>query len=130
MKKLIMMLAFFGCVFAGKAQQDPAYSMYMFNGLYINSPYAGSHEGVSMVAIYRHQWVGMDGGPRVANISAHMPFKRTQYGLGLTLSNDKIGLSNNFSVTPAFSYRIKIKQSRLCFGVQASFAYFYRNNDK
>jgi len=128
MKKIVTTFAFFICIVAAKAQQDPAYSMYMFNGLFINPAYAGSHEVVSLVGIYRHQWVGMDGGPRTANISAHMPFKRSQYALGLTASNDKIGLSNTFSFTPAFSYRLKIKQTRLCFGVQASFAYFYRNN--
>jgi type IX secretion system PorP/SprF family membrane protein len=98
--------------------------------LYVTPAYAGSHEVVSLVGIYRHQWVGMDGAPRTVNVSAHMPFKRTQYALGLTLANDKIGLSNNFSFTPAFSYRLKIKQTRLCFGIQASFAYFYRDNSK
>ena len=50
--------------------------------------------------------------------------------MGAVISNDKIGLSNNFSFTPSFAYRIKIKQSRLCFEVQTSFAYFYRNNAK
>lgn len=129
MKKIVTAFALFMCIVAAKAQQDPAYSMYMFNGLFINPAYAGSHEVVSLVAIYRHQWVGMEGAPRTVNASAHMPFKRTQYALGLTVSNDKIGLNNTFSFTPAFSYRLKIKQSRLCFGVQASFAYFYRNNN-
>ena len=128
MKKIIIALAFLGCVFVTKAQQDPAYSMYMFNGLFINPAYAGSHEVISLVGIYRHQWAGIDGAPRTANLSVHMPFKRTQYAMGLVVSNDKIGLGNTFSFTPSFSYRIKIKDSRLCFGLQASLAYFYRNN--
>ncbi len=51
--------------------------------------------------------------------------------IGLTVSNDKLGLSNNFSVTPAFAYRLRLpKDNRLCFGIQASFNYFYQNGAK
>jgi type IX secretion system PorP/SprF family membrane protein len=129
MKKIITCLAILLTLGGSlQAQQDPAYSMYMFNGLFINPAYAGSHEVVSLMAIYRHQWVGVDGAPRTENISVHMPFLRNQYAMGMIVSNDKIGLANTFSVTPSFSYRVKIKESKLCFGVQASFAYFYRNN--
>ncbi len=131
MKKLILSALFAVVASIGlKAQQDPAYSMYMFNGLFINPAYAGSHEVISLMGIYRHQWAGLEGAPRTANISVHTPLRRDQYGLGLTISNDKLGLSNTFQVTPAFAYRLKIKQSRLCFGIQASFAYFYQNNSR
>lgn len=129
MKKLLLSILMFTAVFTGvKAQQDPAYSMYMFNGLFLNPAYAGSQEAISVMAIYRHQWAGLEGAPRTANISVHTPFRRDQYAIGLTLTNDKIGLANTFSVTPAFSYRLRIKETRLCFGIQASFAYFYQNN--
>lgn len=129
MKKLIFSALFAIVAYGGlRAQQDPAYTMYMFNGLFINPAYAGSHEVVSLMGIYRHQWAGIEGAPRTANISVHSPLRRDQYGLGMVISNDKIGLSNTFSVTPSFSYRLKIKQSRLCFGIQASFQYFYQNN--
>lgn len=132
MKKLLLTTLLAVAVFAGiRAQQDAAYSMYMFNGLFINPAYAGSHEVISLMGIYRHQWVGIDGAPRTANISAHMPFRRDQYAIGLTVSNDKLGLSNNFSVTPAFAYRLRLpKDNRLCFGIQASFNYFYQNGAK
>jgi len=115
--------------FAGvKAQQDPNYSMYMFNGLFINPAYAGSQEVISLMAIYRDQWVGVDGAPQTANISVHTPLPRDQYALGLVVSNDKIGLANTLNFTPSFAYRLKLGKSRLCFGVQASFAYYYENN--
>lgn len=115
--------------FAGvKAQQDPNYSMYMFNGLFINPAYAGSQEVISLMAIYRDQWVGVDGAPQTANISVHTPLPQDQYALGLVVSNDRISLANTFNVTPSFAYRLKLGKSRLCFGVQASFAYYYENN--
>src|ERR1043165_4065518 len=130
MKKVITALALIISALLVRAQQDPAYSMYMFNGLFLNPAYAGSHEIISLVGIYRHQWVGVEGAPRTANISVHTAFRRTQYAIGGIISNDKIGLTNTFSVTPSFAYRVKIKQSRLCFGIQASLAYFYRNNSQ
>ena len=56
MKKLIFSTVLLVAVFTGaKAQQDPAYSMYMFNGLFLNPAYAGSSEAISVMAIYRHQ---------------------------------------------------------------------------
>jgi len=112
-----------------KAQQDPAYSMYMFNGLFINPAYAGSQEVISMMGIFRSQWVGVEGSPQTANISVHSPLRQDQYALGLVLSDDKLGLSNTFNVTPSFAYRLRLPgQTRLSFGVQASFAYYYQNN--
>jgi type IX secretion system PorP/SprF family membrane protein len=111
-----------------RAQQDATYSMYMFNGLFLNPAYAGSHEVISTTAIYRHQWAGFDGAPRTANISVHAPFKRDQYALGVTVTNDRLGLTNMFSVTPAFSYRIKVRKSRICLGVQAGFTYYQQRN--
>lgn len=124
MKRICFSILFLAAAFGIKAQQDAMYSMYMFNGLFLNPAYAGSHEVISLVGIYRHQWAGFDGAPRTANISVHSPFKQDQYALGATMMYDKLGLTNNFTFTPAFSYRLKIKKSRLCFGAQASFTYY------
>jgi len=129
MKKLIFSALMVAVAFTGlKAQQDPAYSMYMFNGLFINPAYAGSHDVMEVMGIFRDQWVGIDGAPKTTNVSINSPLRREQYALGLTLEDDKIGLSNTFTVTPAFSYRVRIKQSRLCFGVQTTLAYYNQNN--
>ncbi len=131
MKKLfISAFIIVASVVAVRAQQDPAYSMYMFNGLFINPAYAGSKEVLNVMGIFRDQWVGVDGAPKTTNVSINSPLRRDQYALGLVLSDDKIGLSNTFNVTPSFAYRLRIKQSRLCFGVQASLAYYYQNNSE
>ena len=69
MKKIILAIVFLSSMIAVRAQQDPAYSMYVFNGLFINPAYAGSHEVVSLMGIYRQQWVGLTA-LRVRAISA------------------------------------------------------------
>ena len=42
-----------------KAQQDPMYSQYMFNQLFINPAYAGSRDQASMSLIGRNLEVGV-----------------------------------------------------------------------
>ena len=129
MKKLIFSALMVAAAFTSlQAQQDPSYSMYMFNGLFLNPAYAGSREVLNVMGIVRDQWVGIDGAPKTANISVNSPLRRDQYALGLVISDDKIGLSNTLNFSPSFAYRLRIKQSRLCFGVSASFAYYNQNN--
>lgn len=120
----------FSAVVFVQAQQDAHYSLYMFNGLYLNPAYAGSHEVVDLMGIYRHQWAGIDGAPKSGNISVHGALPRNQYGLGLTISGDHLGLTTSFTATGSFAYRIKVKQTRICLGVQASATYYNQNNAK
>ncbi|MBS1595130.1 MAG: type IX secretion system membrane protein PorP/SprF [Bacteroidetes bacterium] len=127
MKKIYITIVILIAMVHAMAQQDPSYNMYMFNGLYLNPAYAGSNNVLSMVAMYRHQWVGVNGAPRTFNFSANSPLKRDQYALGLTIADDNLGLTNSFSVTPAFAYRPLVKNVRISIGVQASFTYFSKN---
>jgi type IX secretion system PorP/SprF family membrane protein len=129
MKKIIFGLILTTISMIAFGQQDAEYNMYMFNGLYINPAYAGSHDVLSTVGIYRHQWAGVDGAPRTVNISAHSPLRREQYALGGTISNDRLGLTDIFSANLAFAYRIKLKKDNmLSLGVQGGFSYYNQRN--
>src|SRR4051812_5346032 len=88
------------------AQQDAEYSMYRFNGLYINPAYAGSHEVINATAIYRNQWVKMPGAPQTASVAVHSPLKNNRLGLGLIYTYDQIGVSKTNSLNASFAYRI------------------------
>jgi type IX secretion system PorP/SprF family membrane protein len=126
MKKIIFSLLLAACFSqVVNAQQDGTYDMYLFNGLYLNPAYAGSQDVVSLVGIYRHQWAGIDGAPRTVNVSVNSPLRKEQYALGLTIANDRLGLTNSFSATGAFAYRIKIKKDNIiAIGVQAGVTYY------
>lgn len=108
-----------------QAQQDAEYSMYMFNGLYLNPAYAGSHEAPTLMAIYRHQWSGLEGAPRSFNLSGHSPFKRDQYALGGTIHYDQLGGQKKYKVDVDFAFRIPIKNedNKISFGVRAGVLY-------
>jgi type IX secretion system PorP/SprF family membrane protein len=130
MKKLIFsLLLAAGFAQVANAQQDATYDMYMFNGLYINPAYAGSQDVLNIVGIFRNQWTGLDGAPRTVNVSADAPLRRDQYALGLTIANDRLGLTNMFSATGVFAYRIKIKRDNIIsLGIQGGFTYYQQRN--
>jgi type IX secretion system PorP/SprF family membrane protein len=110
------------------AQQDATYNLYMFNGLYLNPAYAGSHEVADLMGIYRHQWAGVNGAPYSGNVSFHAPFRRNQYALGATVFAEHIGLMTSVNATVPFSYRIRAGKVKICLGIQPSVSYFSRDN--
>ncbi len=106
------------------AQQDAEYSMYQFNGLYINPAYSGSREAISATAVYRNQWVKMPGAPQTASVAVHSPLKNNHIGLGLIYTYDRIGVSKKNSVNASFAYRLAIgkkKKVKLSIGLSAGF---------
>ena len=102
-----------------EAQQDPMYSQYMFNGLSVNPAYAGIRETLTMAALYRKQWIGVDGAPTTFTFSMDTPIRNQKMALGLNLVQDKIGISNNMMINLAYAYRIVFSnQSLLSLGLQ------------
>lgn len=131
MKKLLIAAVVVGLSFVAKAQQDAHYSLYMFNGLFLNPAYAGSHEVIDLMGIYRHQWAGIDGAPRTGNISINAPLRRNEYALGLTLLGDRVGLQTSWSAIGSFAYRIPIKRKwKIALGISASATYYQQRNDQ
>ena len=102
------------------AQQDPMYSQYMFNGLSVNPAYAGVRGTASMTAMYRKQWVGIDGAPTTFTFSADAPVKNQRMALGMNLVQDKIGISNNLVLNLIYAYHIRFaNDAKLSLGLQA-----------
>lgn len=87
----------------------------------LNPAYAGSHESLSLTAISRHQWIGIDGAPSTQTFTAHSPVRNERVGLGLMLMRDKIGVTNHLSGNFAYSYKIPLRRGVLAAGLQVSF---------
>lgn len=113
----VLMLA----AIVGYAQQNAQFTQYMYNTININPAYAGSRGALSMFGLYRTQWVGLDGAPRTSCFSANTPFYNSNLGLGVSLVNDKIGPTNENSLSVDISYTINTSESmKLSFGVKAT----------
>jgi len=103
------------------AQQDAQYTQYMYNTIVVNPAYAGSRQAMSIFALHRNQWVGVDGAPVTNTFSINTPLNESKVGLGLSVVNDKIGISTENNIAADFSYTIPASEKyKVSFGLKAS----------
>ncbi|GAA3576481.1 type IX secretion system membrane protein PorP/SprF [Snuella lapsa] len=103
------------------AQQDPQYTHYMYNTMSVNPAYAGQREVFSVTALYRTQWVGIEGAPDTQTLGIHGPLRNKKIGLGLSIINDKLGPSSEVYAEANMSYTIPFNDrfTKLSFGIKA-----------
>lgn len=120
MKKNILILVLILSSLLGFSQQDAQFTQYMYNTSNINPAYAGSREVLSIFALHRTQWVGLDGAPITNNININTPIG-SKIGVGLGIVNDRIGVSDENNISADFSYTIQASDNyKLAFGLKAS----------
>ena len=109
------------------AQQDPQFTQYMFNTLYITPAYAGVDGVTQITAIHRSQWLGYqssfnDGGaPTTQMISFTSPIYKLKSGFGLYALNDKLGPQTNQEAQAMYAYHLALKQAKLSIGIKVGF---------
>lgn len=103
------------------AQQDAQYTQYMYNTVSVNPAYAGSRGHMSIAALYRAQWVGLEGAPETQTFNLHTPMGYKGLGMGLSVVNDVIGPTSETYFDVDFSYTIQTGvEGQLSFGLKAS----------
>nr|WP_314866261.1 type IX secretion system membrane protein PorP/SprF [uncultured Flavobacterium sp.] len=103
------------------AQQDAQFTQYMYNTITINPAYAGSRGVLSIFALHRTQWVGLDGAPVTNTVSMNTPFNESNLGLGISIVNDKIGPTQENTISADISYSIPTSENfKLSFGIKAT----------
>jgi type IX secretion system PorP/SprF family membrane protein len=117
--KLIITFGIF-LVFQLNAQQDPQFTQYFDNALFVNPAYAGSTGMLTATTIHREQWVGFEGRPTSTTLSLHSPLTYQSVGVGLTAVRDVIGPVRQNLFYGDFSYTLKLtEKSKLAFGLKA-----------
>lgn len=120
----LLVLVLIGMASMVQAQQDPQYSQFMYNKLPINSAYTGGRDLLSIRALYRNQWVGLEGSPQTATFSIHGPLKNEDLALGMNIVHDRLGTIHQTLVSVTYAYRIPFENGmKLSFGVNAGFMY-------
>lgn len=120
MNRFLLLTVFSLLSLFGYSQQDSQYTQYMYNTNNINPAYAGSREVLSIFGMYRTQWVGLEGAPDTGAFSLHSPVSE-RVGLGLTIVNDKIGISDETTISVDFSYTIPVNEDyKLAFGLKGT----------
>jgi len=116
-----MVLLLLGCGGNLLAQQDAQYTQYMYNTVSVNPAYAGSRGNLSIAALHRSQWLGLEGAPKTQTLNLHSPIGYRGVGLGLSIVNDQIGPTSETYFDADFSYTIQLAaEKRLSFGLKGS----------
>ena len=103
------------------AQQDAQYTQYMYNTVSVNPGYAGSRGNLSIAALHRSQWLGLEGAPKTQTLNVHSPIGYGGVGLGLSIVNDQIGPTSETYFDADFSYTLQLAgERRLSFGLKGS----------
>ncbi|MBK7382574.1 MAG: type IX secretion system membrane protein PorP/SprF [Flavobacteriales bacterium] len=106
--------------FGASAQQEVMVSQYMFNGLFLNPAYAGSHGYVSSSMLHRTQWLQVDGAPRTSMVAIDGPLMSNTMGLGFSIVHDQIGISRDLDISGHYAYRLNLgNHGSLAFGLRA-----------
>jgi type IX secretion system PorP/SprF family membrane protein len=120
MKRLILLVFVFFSVLCS-AQQDAQFTQYMYNTISVNPAYAGSRGALSVFGLYRTQWIGLDGAPETSTFSINTPLNNSKLGLGVSLVNDKIGPTNENTLSADLSYSVPTSETfKLSFGIKAT----------
>ncbi|TLP80137.1 type IX secretion system membrane protein PorP/SprF [Maribacter sp. ACAM166] len=126
--KTVLALSFL-TVTGAFAQQDPNYTMYIYNMNLINPAYAGANNTTDVGINVRSQWNNIKGAPETQSFIFGTPVGKN-IGLGLSIISDKTFIERQTSIVADFSYHLKLSyQHDLYFGVKAGFNSYKANTD-
>lgn len=115
---LLLLVLIIGAGEEAVAQQDPMYSMYMFDKMLINPAYTGSADWMVGTAKHRSQFVGMADGPSTQTLNFHSPIKSRYVGLGFKVINDRIAIMKNLNASAFYSYHLNLGGGKFSIGLE------------
>lgn len=125
LRNIIPALLFAMALGTAHGQQEVMVSQYMFNGLFLNPAYAGSHGYLSSSLLHRAQWMQMDGAPRTSMMALDGSVMNGKMGLGFSIVHDQIGVSRDLDMAGHYAYHLKLSEhSRLSFGLRAGLSVY------
>lgn len=99
-------------------QLAPVTDQYILNPMLINPAYAGARGNLNIAALYRRQWVGIDGAPETIMLTSDTPLPDEKNGVGLFVTRDRIGVTRETSFSALYSYKIEAGDGDLYFGLR------------
>lgn len=121
---LIILLTFLQTRLA--AQQEPLYTQFMFNKILYNPGFAGT-QSPTLTAVYRNQWMGLDGAPKTQALSYSQPMLKDRSGLGIGLVRNTIGITRTVSFEVAYAYRMNVLNGTLGAGLSVNMRHLFQD---
>jgi len=93
--------------------QDPAFSQFYANPLYLNPAFAGSAVCPRIIMNYRNQWPAITGTFVTYNASYDQHFDKLSGGLGILVNADRAGEGtiNTNTFSGIYSYRLEVSRT-------------------
>jgi len=120
----IVMLSLSMIVYKNVKAQDPEFTQFYANPLYLNPALAGNNICPRVSINYRNQWPGISG----TYVTTSASFDRFVYGIksgiGVIVTNDRAGEGtiNTTNVSGIYSYQLRIRRDlTMNFGLQATY---------
>lgn len=111
MKKILYVLfLFFASFTTVLGQQEGHFTHFMYNQQVLNPGFVGSRGVPSVMALYRNQWLDIEGAPQNTVLSFSSPFLGDRVGFGLSAQRQQIGLFENWYANLAYSYGIPLTE--------------------
>ena len=118
MKKTLTIIAIALGSLKAFSQQDPQFSQYMYNKLFMNPGYAGMRQALCATAIYRNQWNGFEGAPTSGVFSADVFLPQIHGGAGINILFDKLGFESNMGYRLSYSFHQPLAGGVLGIGLE------------
>ncbi len=112
------------------AQQQPQFTHYGLNSMYLNPAYAGIKGQTEVNVIGRYQYLNLgnslgddNGSPRTGMVSASIPILPLGGGVGLAVYYDQAGVTKMTNAALSYSQHIKLGNAKLGLGIQGIYTY-------
>jgi type IX secretion system PorP/SprF family membrane protein len=127
MQKFFIITGILLLSFSAYPQQDPEFAHNMFNKVFTNPGSAGMDGKICANVINRRQWVGFEGAPvtTLASVNSDLNLFGFNGGVGLSITDDRLGVLKSFQAKLAVSYHIDFAAGKLGIGLEAGLV----NND-
>lgn len=121
MKKVLAIIAI-GIGFSASAQ-DPQFTQFYANPIYLNPAFAGSHGCPRIAMNYRNEWPSLTGNYVTYSASYDQYFKNISGGFGVLATHDQQGQGTIFTsmIGAVYSYHLNVtRKFKMMFGARAS----------
>ena len=122
------------CFTAGSAySQDPQFTQFYANPIYLNPAFAGSHGCPRFALNYRNEWPSLTGNYVTYSMSYDQYFKNISGGIGIIGLHDQQGQGTIYTSSLGLDYSYHLKVNRkfsMLFGVKAQMTNKFLDWDK
>lgn len=125
MTRRLFLTLLFGISFWVTQAQDPQFSQFYANPLYLNPAFAGGALAPRVMMNYRNQWPGLSANYVTTSFAADHYFSNVNSGVGLMFVNDTQGTGSlrTSEISAQYAYQLKFNETTaLRMGLQGTYA--------